>query len=83
MPQMMQMQQHYQDKMINAVLNHIKAGMNDRAPDLFLPSYETTLIHAFDRTCSRLLVMKTFLSMCQGEHLGRVGGTVLRSVRSK
>ena len=44
---MMQMQQHYQDKMINAVLNHIKAGMNDRAPDLFLPSYETTLIHAF------------------------------------
>ena len=57
MPQMMQMQQHYQDKMINAVLNHIKAGMNDRAPDLFLPSYETTLIHAFRQNMlSRLLV---------------------------
>ena len=44
MPQMMQ--QHYQDKMINAVLNHIKAGTNGRALDIFSPSYETTHIHA-------------------------------------
>eukprot|EP00956_Cyclotella_meneghiniana_P033486 scaffold96529_cov78-Cyclotella_meneghiniana.AAC.16 len=32
--------------MVNATLNNIKAGMNDRALDLFLPSYEITHIHA-------------------------------------
>eukprot|EP00956_Cyclotella_meneghiniana_P037399 scaffold138000_cov60-Cyclotella_meneghiniana.AAC.2 len=53
MPQMMQMQmqmqQHYQDKMINGMLNHIKAGMNDTALHLFSPSYETTHIHALQQ----------------------------------